>query len=283
VSKADTGASLFELSGHRERVVSAAFSGAAGSSVVTASADGTARVWDAVLQPEVDKLARVGSAVRALGFPRPDVLRVEWRGGTSMFGAKTGKRLDRGAMPSASTSPRVRAQSQDGSTAAIRGNTVVLRVDGRTTILKGHADQVLAVSFSPDGSLLATASRDRDVRIWNVATGETVRILPHNSAVRDVEFSPNGRWLVTAAAKATLWDARDGDIVVRLQTNARIVTAAMFDPSGLRIVTGDRGGGVGTYKCGVCGGLDELMALAERRLARTGRQLTAAERERYLR
>jgi hypothetical protein len=40
---------------------------------------------------------------------------------------------------------------------------------------------------------------------------------------------------------------------------------------------------VGTYKCGVCGGLDELMALAERRLARTGRQLTAAERERYLR
>lgn len=37
-------------------------------------------------------------------------------------------------------------------------------------VLKGHGDRVLAVSFSPDGSLLATASRDRDVRIWNVAT-----------------------------------------------------------------------------------------------------------------
>lgn len=109
-----------------------------------------------------------------------------------------------------------------------------------------------------------------------------MRILPHNSAVRDVEFSPNGRWLVTAAAKATLWDARDGEFVVRLRTGAPIVTAAMFDPSGLTIVTGDGSGGVGTYVCDACGGLDELMALAERRLAQTGRELTTAERERYL-
>ena len=39
-------------------------------------------------------------------------------------------------------------------------------------ILTGHRDRVRSAAFSRFGGLLATASRDHDVRIWDVATGD---------------------------------------------------------------------------------------------------------------
>jgi WD40 repeat protein len=281
VSKADTGAFLFALSGHDGALNSATFSGAAGSSVVTASVDGTARVWDALFQPEVDELARVRGPVRSVAYLRPGVIRVDTRTGARALDARTGKPVTVASMPRAA-SPR-RAISHDGATATVRGNIVVLRHDGQKTILVGHRAPIASVAFSPDGKLLASASRDRDVRIWDVRTGDTIRFLPHNSPVRDAEFSPDGRWLIAGAARATLWDARDWTLVARLVAGTKPVTSAAFDPSGRIIVTGDADGTVGRYVCEICGSLAALERLANRRLAQTGRTLTPAERERYTR
>ena len=92
-----------------------------------------------------------------------------------------------------------------------------LRSGGRKLILSGHRDRVYSVAFSRFGGLLATASRDHDVRIWNVATGEQVARLQHGTAVQDAQFSPDDRWLITAASKAGLWDVRDRELVLRLR------------------------------------------------------------------
>ena len=72
--------------------------------------------------------------------------------------------------------------------------------------LDGHTERVNCVTFSPDGSLLATASQDRTVRLWRVADGALLRTLrAHRDYVLRVAFSPDGRFLVSSAYDGSVW------------------------------------------------------------------------------
>jgi WD40 repeat protein len=141
------------------------------------------------------------------------------------------------------------------------------------------------VAFSADGRLLVSAGRDHDVIVWNVADGEIVHRFPEaqSGSVADARFSPDGRWIVTAGPKsARLWSVEDGRPLMYLYGPKPLLTAAAFDPDSRTVVTREESGIVRRYVCELCGGLEELGALAHRRLEGTRRVIRPAERARFL-
>src|SRR5437667_309760 len=71
--------------------------------------------------------------------------------------------------------------------------------------LEGHSDWVSAVVFSSDGHRLASASRDRTVKIWDAASGQCLQTLEgHSNWVRSVVFSSDGHRLASASRDSTV-------------------------------------------------------------------------------
>ena len=166
----------------------------------------------------------------------------------------------------------------------IDGKAVAItQADGTTVTLTGHRATVTSVAFSPDGKRVATASRDHDARIWDARTGALLEVLRgHFAIVSDARFSPNGRWVVTAGPMtAGLWSSAGGLPVYLLKGHRGKLLSVAFSPDGGQIATGGEDGTVRLWQCTICGGIDDLVALADARLAATGRQPTDEERRRY--
>jgi len=103
----------------------------------------------------------------------------------------------------------------------------------------GHTAIVFDISFSPDGSRLATASWDSSARVWDIATGkELLHLAGHDFQVGGVAFSPDGSRLATTAddGKAILWNPGDGRKLFELPGRGQ-VHDLVFSPDGLRLVT----------------------------------------------
>ncbi len=163
------------LRGHAAEVVSATFS-ADGERVVTASWDGTARIWN----------ARAGATVAVLGKPGP--------------------RLE-----SASFSPDGKSAVTAGSDGSARVWDAATGAE--RMVLKHDPDAlVLDATFSPDGRLVATAGTDGSAAVWNASTGERVATLPHahGAIVFRTTFSPDGTRIATAGSDgvAAVWNRR---------------------------------------------------------------------------
>ena len=75
--------------------------------------------------------------------------------------------------------------------------------------LSGHSGCVRSVSWSPEGTKLASGSDDKTVRIWEVATGkELSQLRGHSAVVTSVCFSSDGKQLTSGSEDKTVrnWD-----------------------------------------------------------------------------
>ncbi|MGE3437640.1 MAG: c-type cytochrome domain-containing protein [Blastocatellales bacterium] len=110
--------------------------------------------------------------------------------------------------------------------------------------LAGHADQVRALAFSPDGKRLAAAGGNPaqfgEVKIWSVAERkEILSIRGHRDNIFDVAFSPDGTSLATCSYDRLikLWDAATGKEIKTLKDHTDAVFSIAFSPDGKRLAS----------------------------------------------
>ncbi|MBL8446946.1 MAG: pentapeptide repeat-containing protein [Zoogloeaceae bacterium] len=160
------------LPGHGDRLTACAFA-LDGQTVLTASADRTARLWDAATGQELRRFDGHQASVTACAFAHDGqtVLTASHDGTARLWDAATGQELRR---------------------------------------FEGHQASVTACAFAHDGRTVLTASADRTARLWDVATGQELRRFEgHQDWHNACAFAPDGQTLLTAYRDGTarLWDA----------------------------------------------------------------------------
>ncbi len=216
-----------------------------GGRVVTACADRTARLWDAVSgSPMTPPLKHVDSVQKASFSPDGRMVATisdDWT--ARVWNADTGKPISpplehKGVVHGAVFSPN----SLRLITACADHRARIWDVDtGKMTAPPlQHGGEVWVAVFSPDGSRVVTGSFDKTARVWDAATGRPVSPpLRHDNWVDRVAFSPDSRNVVTAGRDQTVrvWDAVTGAALCPPLRHPADLLRVAFTPDGHRVVT----------------------------------------------
>lgn len=145
----------------------------------------------------------------------------------------------------------------------------VAAADGRPDIrwsAAGHSGKVTAVEFSPDGSLMATSSEDKTVKLWRYPEGSLSKTLVASddadtgvTGVSAVRFTPDGTQVVAAVnqynsvtgnefGQVHLFRVSDGKVVKVFGRQDGGISSIDISPDGLRIATGGLTRGVKIWR-----------------------------------
>jgi len=112
---------------------------------------------------------------------------------------------------------------------------------------KAHQRSVYTISFSSDGKLLASGSRDGTIKIWNWKEKRELHTLPgHQYSVNSISFSPDGKLLASGSSDNTIkiWNVQEGGEPLTLSGHQDDVKSVSFSPDGELLASGSWDGKV---------------------------------------
>ena len=255
-----------------------------GRLIAWAGPDGLIRIWNLVTQEEERTIyMSQGATVRVLTFsPDNEILYSADTAGTiALWDVETWRKLrDFTADISLVSEIYAMALSPDGTTLAYggraEGDSNVYTRNLVTGVLKSYRptragiEDTLAVAWSPDGKVFASAGRDRVIRIWDPQTRrevETIRTILVDNTLQEVyegpihslAFSPDGKWLVSGGEDneggvkdktlmmwdTTLW-AEQPPVIFQGGPNSDI-TVIKFSPDGQTLASAYNNGEIVTW------------------------------------
>ena len=242
----DTGKTQNVLRGHQNIVTNLTFS-QKDNILISGSNDRTLRLWD----------TESGVTLRVLHNLTTGVTDVATHGENIFSSSNDGtiKRWKYFAnfpmeIIDLDSEPASTAISQSDSTIAVgyaNGDLQLFSEDGQRKIweLKGaHNGDIQRLDFSPDGSLLATAGFDNELKLWNTRDGSQRQSFDkHENVVHDVKFSPDGKYLATASydGKIGLFEIGNEKGIFYKAHEKRTLSIA-FDSTGRKLISaGDDG------------------------------------------
>jgi WD40 repeat protein/serine/threonine protein kinase len=237
------------MEAHRAPVVDVAFSPDS-TRFATASEDGTAVVWETGTGTEVFKLRGHTGSCFAVAFS-PDGKRIATGGfdkTVRVWDAATGRekitlRGHKDMVWSVAFSPdgrRLVSGSYDKQ--AIVWDTTPRQEQQRPgvfSIAGQHEDRVTTIAFSSEG-VIASASMDETVRLWDGQTGAALRTLAgHKAPVMGTAFSADGKQVASASwdHKVKIWDTATGRELVTCIGHTAPVQSVAFSPDGKRLAS----------------------------------------------
>ncbi len=210
--------------------------------MVTASKDGTARIWDPGTEDLLELVGkRNGGPIRRASFSPDGRLAVSASADGTARIMDVARKRELGVL--GHDAPVNDAEFSPGGrlvvTASEDATARIWRLDGTLPAVLRHTGAVRRGIFSRDGARVATASADGSARIWRTSDGQLLHVLTgHTHAVVDIAFSRTGQLVASAGGDdntARLWTV-DGDELYVLRHRGR-VNRVSFRPDSRLLLT----------------------------------------------
>jgi WD40 repeat protein len=206
--------------------------------------------WDACI-----RTIQLSHPAASIAFSNnDDIIAVVESGAVEIFEVATGRRLSTLTTKAAGG---ISAFSPDDTTLVTNGHDGIITIWDRQTgglvgALEGHetSSSIRSVAFSPCGTMIASASSDQTIRVWNAFSFNSRCILKgHEGDVLAVCWSATGDEVISGSADTTvkLWDVFGTGCLKTISIHTSAVRSIASSPSSSLIASGDEDGTVKVF------------------------------------